>query len=339
MHAFGAEFDVQPGYLNTASIGVPPVRVADAVTEAVGRWRRGEDMPSAFDDSVAAARAAFATLAGVPVDRVAIGTTVSQLVSTVAAGLPDGAKVLVAAGEFTSVSFPFAAQAHRGVTVTEADLTDLPARAGDHDVVAVSVVQSANGAQVDLGALRAAAEAGGTAVLLDTSQAAGWLPLALDWADWVVGAGYKWLLCPRGSSWLAVHPRALERTRPIAAGWYAGDVPMETTYGLPLRLAEGARSLDLSPVWFAQTGAAVALPYLASLDLAEVRDHCVGLADSFLKALGREPLGSAIVAVAADPGRLAAAGISSGIRAGKVRVAFHLYNTADDVERLLTAFG
>jgi selenocysteine lyase/cysteine desulfurase len=338
MHAFGAEFAVPSGYLNTASIGVPPAEVADAVEAAVGRWRRGEDMPGDFDASVAAARAGYARLVGVPADRVASGATVSQLVSNVAAGLPDGTSVLVAAGEFTSVTFPFAAQAHRGVTVTEAPLADLPARAGAYDVVAVSVVQSADGALVDLTALRGAAEAGGTAVLLDTSQAAGWLPLALDWADWVVGAGYKWLLSPRGSSWLAVHPRALERTRPVAAGWYAGDVPMRTTYGLPLRLADGARSMDLSPVWFAQTGAAVALPYLASLDLAEVRDHCVGLADSFLKAIGREPRGSAIVAVEADPGRVRAAGVASGIRAGRVRLAFHLYNTADDVEQLLTAF-
>ena len=41
----------------------------------------------------------------------------------------------------------------------------------------------------------------------------------------------------------------------------------------------------------------------------------------------------------ADPARVATAGIGFGLRDGRVRVGFHLYNTADDVERLLTAFG
>ena len=48
-----------------------------------------------------------------------------------------------------------------------------------HDLVAVSVVQSADGAIVDLDGLRGDRQA----VLLDVTQAAGWLPLRLDWAD------------------------------------------------------------------------------------------------------------------------------------------------------------
>jgi hypothetical protein len=43
--AFGRRFDVPDGYLNTASIGVPPVDVADAVADAVEAWRRGAAQP------------------------------------------------------------------------------------------------------------------------------------------------------------------------------------------------------------------------------------------------------------------------------------------------------
>jgi selenocysteine lyase/cysteine desulfurase len=111
--AFGRRFDVPDGYLNTASIGVPPVHVADAVADAVEAWRRGAAQPADFDPAVAAARAAFADLLGVPVDRNAVGGSVSALVGLVAAAVPDGARVLVAEGEFTSVSFPFAAHAGR----------------------------------------------------------------------------------------------------------------------------------------------------------------------------------------------------------------------------------
>jgi selenocysteine lyase/cysteine desulfurase len=334
--AFGQEFDVRDGYLNTASIGVPPLSVVAAVDDAVAAWRTGSAQPADHDPAVEAGRAGFAALVGVPVDRVAVGASVSSLVGLVAAAVPDGTRVLVAAGEFTSVTWPFAAQAGRDVTVTECELDVLGERAAEFDVVAVSVVQSADGRIVDLDALRAA-RGSGTRVVLDATQALGWLPLRLEWADAVVCAGYKWLLSPRGAAWLTVRPE-LELV-PVHAGWYAGENPWTSVYGLPLRLAGGARGLDSSPVWLAHTGAAAALPWLADLDLAAVRAHCAGLADTVRKGLGIPPAGSAIVAVhrpdAAE--KLAAAGVVSSVRAGAIRLAFHLYNTDDDAARVLDA--
>lgn len=339
--AFGADFAVPDGYLNTPSIGIPPAQAADAVAEAVQRWRAGSDQPGDFDDAVAVARDAFGRLVGVPGDRVAIGATVSQLISLVATGVPDGTRVLTAQGEFTSLTFPFAAQHHRGVTVTEVDLAELPSRVDTADLVAVSVAQSADGSLVDLDALRKACGSADVPVLLDATQAAGWMPLALDWADWVVAGGYKWLLSPRGASWMAVHPRSEHLTRPVSANWYAGADPWESIYRLPLRLAPGARSFDLSPVWLAQVGAAKALPWLASLDLAAVRAHCTGLADALLDRLGLAPRGSAIVAIdLPDAGsRLAAAGVVASSRDGRARVGFHLYNTDEDVNAVVNALG
>ena len=330
--AFGTTFDVPLGYLNTAGVGVPPVPTATAVADAVRRWSAGADDPGAVDEHTTTARKAFGHLVGVPAERVAMGATGSQLVSLVAAGLPADASVLVARGEFTSLTFPFAA---RGLRVTEVDLDEIVAHAGAHDLVAVSVVQSADGRIVDLDGLRAT----GVPVLLDASQAIGWLPLDLGWADWVVSIGYKFLMSPRGCAWLACSPSALERTVPVAANWFAGEEPWNAVYGLPLRLASDARRLDLSPVPLSHFGAAVSLPYVASLDLAAVRDHNVALADALLTGLGLPPRGTAIVSLdlpgAAD--RLAAAGVRSSIRAGRVRLAFHLYNDAEDVDQVLTA--
>ncbi|MER7080992.1 aminotransferase, partial [Saccharopolyspora kobensis] len=51
--AFGAEFDVPDGYLNTASIGIPPTAVARAVAESVRRWGSGLDGPGDFEPAVA----------------------------------------------------------------------------------------------------------------------------------------------------------------------------------------------------------------------------------------------------------------------------------------------
>lgn len=329
----GRRFDVPDGYLNTASIGVPPSDAADAVEAAVRDWRTGSARPGDFDTAVAGARAAWAALVGVPTERVALGATVSGLVAPVAAALPPGSRVVVARGEFTSLTWPFAARGHE---LTEVPLAELGARAPEFDAVAVSVVQSADGAVADLAALREA-RASGVRVVLDATQALGWFDADLGWADAVVGAGYKWLLAPRGTAWLAVHP---ELDPPVEqAGWYAAEDPWTGVYGLPLRPAADARRLDTSPAWYSHVGAAVSLPWLAGLDRAAVHAHCAGLGDALRAGLGMPPAGSAIVAVAA-PGaaeRLDAAGVVTSVRAGAARLAFHLYNTDEDVARALDA--
>lgn len=334
--SFGAEFDVPDGYLNTASIGIPSAAVGAAVTASVAGWRAGAGRAGEYDEPVARARAGFADLVGVGVDRVAIGPAVSALVGLVAAALPAGSRVLVAGGEFTSVTWPFAVQAGRGVTVTEVDLAEVGSRALEFDLVAVSTAQSADGRLVDLAALRAA-RAGGTKVLLDATQSLGWLDADLSWADAVVAAGYKWLLSPRGVAWMAIHPDLA--AVPSAAGWYASADRWADVYGLPMTLAADARALDTSPAWYCHVGAAVALPWLAGLDRAAVHAHCVGLADAFRAGLGMEPAGSAIVSVRREGAgeRLAAAGVVSAARAGGARLAFHLYNTEADVTRALEA--
>ena len=331
--AFGERFDVPVGYLNTASIGIPSYGVGAAVAEAVADWRAGAARPPDFDRYVARARAGWAALVGVPTDTVASGASVSQLVGLVAASVPDGTRVVTVANEFTSVTFPFAAQAKRGVTVREVAPAELAG--ADADLVVVSVVQSADGAIADVAALRDR----GTRVLLDVTQAVGWLPLHLGWADWVVGGSYKWLAAPRGAAWLAVHPDA-PAVVPHVANWYAAEDPWDGVYGLPLRLADGARGLDLSPVWFAQLGAAVATSWFAGLDLAAVRAHCVGLADMVLDGLGHPPRGSAIVSLDLTPDqakRLVDAGVVGSLRAGRTRLSCHLYNTTEDVELVLDA--
>lgn len=331
--AFGRQFDVPTGYLNTASIGIPPAFAADAVAAAIDDWRRGAAAPPEFDAPVATARAGFAALVGVDPGRVAIGAAASSLLGLVAASLPDGARVLVAEGDFTSVTWPFAVQ--KGLSVTELPLSEIGAQAGRFDVVAVSVVQSADGRIVDLAALRAS----GARVVLDATQALGWLDADLSWADAVVASGYKWLLAPRGVAWMAV--REGFELVPHAAGWYAGDDPWQSVYGLPLRLAPDARALDVSPAWYCQVGAAATLPWLAGLDRAAVQAHCVGLANAFRAGLGLEPADSAIVSarVAGLAERLAARGVVASMRAGGVRLAFHLYNTMADVDLALHAAG
>jgi selenocysteine lyase/cysteine desulfurase len=338
--AWRALFDVDPGYLNTASVGVPPRAAVAAVTEVLEGWRRGRLEPAAFDLYVTRSRAAWARLSGVDPGWVAIGASGSALVGLVAASLPAGACVLLGEGDFTSVLFPFLAQQPRGVRIREVPLPGLVDAVDDTvDLVAVSSVQSADGRVLDVGALTAAAVRHGARVLLDTTQSCGWLPVDCSTVDYAVCAAYKWLLSPRGVAFLSVRPEHLDTLTPHAANWYAGADIWSSIYGSPLRLSAAARRLDTSPAWFSWVGAAHALELLAGLDAEAVRAHDVGLADAFLAGLGRPPQGSAIVTVDA-PGAadaLAGAGVRSAVRAGRVRASFHLYNDDSDVERALAA--
>src|SRR5690606_33278942 len=93
---YADEFTPQTLYLNTASMGLPPRATQRALAEAHAAWAAGTAEPPHFDATIAAARAAYAELVGVPVRQVAIGHQVAPLVGLVAASAPDGAEVLVA---------------------------------------------------------------------------------------------------------------------------------------------------------------------------------------------------------------------------------------------------
>ena len=63
----------------------------------------------------------------------------------------------------------------------------------------------------------------------------------------------------------------------------------------------------------------------------------LALAERFRVGLGLEPDGSAIVVIdaAGAEDRLRAAGVMAAMRAGRLRTSWHVYNTEDDVERVL----
>jgi selenocysteine lyase/cysteine desulfurase len=339
--AFGAEFVGADRFLNSPTYGLPPQFMIDELQHYITQWQTGALEVPVFDDYVRFGRVGYATLTGVPVESVAMGGTVSALLGLVAAAIPDGSRVATLAGEFTSTTFPFAAQSARGVTITELAPDELVSAAADFDVVTASLVQSANGAVLDVDTLRNTVAGTDTLTVIDITQALGWKRVDLGWADVTAAAVYKWLLAPRGTAWMSLSDRVSQLMTPHAANWYAGEDPWRTIYGLPLRLADDARRFDASPTWFSALGAGLTLPWLAALDGAAIEAHTVGLASRVRAELGLPQEDSAIVSIpvpdAAD--KLRAAGIRASVRAGAVRVGFHLYNTENDLDRLLDALG
>jgi len=338
------EFEPSGIYLNTASIGLPPRRGVEALSEAIETWRTGRAEAAGYDVVIERARRGFAGLVSTTPERVAIGNQVSTFTALIAAGLHDGARVLAAEEDFTSVLFPFMEHADRGIQVRTVPLAGLVDAIGPGvDLVAVSAVQSADGRLVPGGleALAAAAARHGCLTYIDATQAVGWLPFQADAFDFVSCAAYKWLLAPRGTAFGVVRPDRLGMLRPLYAGWYAGDDPWTSIYGPPLRLASEARRLDISPAWLAWVGTVPALELLAEVGIAAIHEHDVALANALRGRLGVPPGDSAIVTVAADGAleRLRAAGIKASVRAGAVRLSFHLHNTEADVQAVARTLG
>jgi selenocysteine lyase/cysteine desulfurase len=252
--------------------------------------------------------------------------------------VPDGATVLVPDFEFASDVFPWQAHADRGVTMVGAPLADLAGRIdADIDVVAFALVQSANGGVADLAAISAAARDVGALVVVDVTQALGWLPFDVRLTDACVGATYKWLMTPRGATLGYLSPELQARVRPGQTGWSAAAD--DFYYGLEARPFDDARRFDQGPAWFTHVAAAPTLRLIEEIGVAAINEHDVALANRFRAGIGLEHGNSAIVS--ADlPGaeeRLAAAGVRASARGGRVRAAFHVYNTDHDVDLALNA--
>jgi selenocysteine lyase/cysteine desulfurase len=342
MSTFRDRFAAGRGYLAACTLGLPADVTRDAVLGDLERWASGTASAADYSASLERARVHAAALLGVDADRIATGSQVSVFTGLAAASAPTGAEVLCVDGDFSSVVAPFLARSDLRVRhVPLAALAD-EVRA-DTWLVSYSLVQSATGELADAASVTDAAHGVGARVLVDTTQATGWLPTTELDADLIVCHAYKWLSAPRGAAFAAFSERLADELTPYTAGWYSGADPWSSCYGPDLHLASDATRFDVSPAWHAWAGAEAALGFAASLDAGEVHDHALGLANAFRERLELDAGDSAIVAWpdadGADLVALTAAGITASGRAGRARVAFHLWNDLEDVELAATALG
>jgi selenocysteine lyase/cysteine desulfurase len=330
-------------YLAACTVGLPPRATVAALTADLAASASGRPDVAAATRAVEDARRSYARLVSAPLSSVAIAAQTSVVVSLIAAAAPDGAEVLCAEGDFASLVAPFA-YAGRGVRLRTVPLDRLADEVtADTWLVAFSLVQSATGDVADASGIAAAAARTGARTLCDLTQAAGWLPVDAALFDATVCHAYKWLCAPRGVAFLTVSPALARDLRPVQAGWYSGVDPWASCYGIGAPLAPDARRFDVSPAWQAFVGAAPALALFATADPAAVHAHTSGLASRFRAGMDLpEPdRASAIVTWPDADGsalaRLTASGIIASGRAGRARVAFHVFNDEDDVDRALSA--
>jgi selenocysteine lyase/cysteine desulfurase len=155
---------------------------------------------------------------------------ISTAARAIEPSLRAGDEILVIAEEFPSVVLPF----QRAARETGAALVTIPAPAegwtaailarmsAKVKAVAVSSCHWTNGAYLDLKAIGKACRDVGAALVVDATQSAGAMPFAFAAIapDFLVAAGYKWLLGPYGFGVLHVSARWRD-ARPLEESWLA----------------------------------------------------------------------------------------------------------------------
>jgi selenocysteine lyase/cysteine desulfurase len=324
------------GYLDTAAYGLPSDSTLLALERALAGWSKGEPWRT-WEEDGETCRSLFASLVGARLEDIALLHAVSAAAGLIAASLPvrAGDNVVLYDRDFTSTMLPWRGLERNGVELRLRPLEGLASAVDERTVlVAVSAVQSADGAVADLAALRET----GARLFVDATQAVGAGPFDVNQLDYVAAHPYKWLCSPRGLAFLYVRPDHLEEIEPWTSGWKSAAEPYDF-YGLP-ELTPDARRLDVSLAWLAAAGGRASLELITKLGPELIAEHDLGLARSFCSQAGLpEPTAPIVRIEVADAeamlAALARAGIRAAARAGAVRVSFHFYNDDEDVARSL----
>jgi selenocysteine lyase/cysteine desulfurase len=355
-------------YANSCSQGALSRRVRAAVEHWVAGWDENGAEWDFWVERNEAARAAFAGLLHAEPDDVAVTTSVSQGVSALVSALDlsgERNRIVISEYEFPTVGQIAHAQELRGAEVVhvepEAD-GRIPlerfAEAIDERtaLVCCTAVSFRSGHRHDVTAIAELAHEHGALVLADSYQAVGALELDVRTlgADVVTGGTVKYLLGSAGLAFMWVRGALRASLVPTQTGWFADEdiFAMSIADYSP---HASARRFDSGtpPVPSLYPGVA-GMELVAEVGVPAIEAHVRGLADRFLAGcddLGatvatsrrEKEYGPLVCVVSTDPNTLVDAlakdGIVTSSRDSNLRVSLHLYNVAEDVDRVLEALA
>jgi len=229
-------------------------------------------------------------------------------------------------------------------------------------VVSVSMVRYDDGSLLDAQRVAAACHAQGALLLLDVSQCCGALPMDVEQlgADFLVCAGYKWLLGPFGTGFFWVKSEHLSTVRPGPFYWMAvagADNFSALNFDDP-KPAPNAKRWD-APEWasyfnFNLAALDASVELVSRIGPEQVAAHNRKLIDFLFERL---PKDRCVPASPLDAGQRGPYGCFAGrsrektteiyqrlrkenvivsLREGNIRVSPHLYNTERDIDRLIS---
>ena len=324
--------------------------VADKSTGLPGRTKQ--------ERQVEDARAGLARLWGVrPADIGFVGN-VAEGVSIVAESIDwrEGDSIAIDANEYPSVVAPIALRRQPAIRLHQARGTDPDRLAscvdGSTRIIAASYVSYLTGERTDLAALRTLADKVEALLLVDFTQASGYLPIEASIADFAFSACYKWMLGITGTAVAYWNRQRQPDWSPASAGWHS-LAPGSSGYDtLPALQPDAMRFTRGNPAHCPIYVLNSALSYLSQYDMPDVQRHVQTLTGALLDELAASQIP---LTTPRDPARHGASVCIASPRAqliaeqlyrhkvyawnghGRVRFSFHGYNTMADVERILSA--
>jgi selenocysteine lyase/cysteine desulfurase len=352
-------------YINSCSQGA----LSDAVRASYEQYLKDWDEKGApweyWVERQEAARASFAQLVNAAPDEIAVTTSLSAGVASLASGLRFArrSKVVLTDWEFPTIGQIWHAQAARGarvVHVPEAADGTIPVehfeRAIDDDTLLVSITHVCyrNGAMTDVRKVVDLAHERGAYVLLDAFQSVGSLPIdvkALD-VDFLGAGVLKYLLGSAGLGFLYCRRDLVEKVWPTATGWFADQNIFEMDHTDYSPAPTAARFQSGTPPVPAIYAGIAGIELMQEIGIAETREHVNGLNSHLIAGLDelkatlatpRRPKrrGALICVRANDAHALVAAlgreGIVTSDRDSNLRLSAHAYNSLEDVDAVLAS--
>jgi len=316
-------------------------------------------------------RASIAKLIGAKEEEIALTTGASTGMSAVAYGLnwKPGDEVITAKGEFPLEYTTWKPmEAREGIVVKVVAPRDRFITADDliaaitprTRLVSVSLVRFDNAVLLDAARVAKACHAQGALLLLDVSQCCGGMPLDVDklGADFMVCAGYKWLLSPYGTGFFWARNEHTNKMRPGPFYWAAAE-GAENFHALAFdnpKPVPGARRWDMAETsnYFNFAAMDASLQFVLQVGPETVEAHNRKLIDFLFERLPKDrciaasPLDSSqrgpfgcFTARAPEKTaelyqKLMKEKVITSLREGNIRVSPHLYNTERDIDRLIT---
>jgi len=356
-------------YLNSCSQGALSLRVRAAVEEWIAGWDENGAEWEFWVERNEAARSGFSGLLHASSDEVAVTTSVSQAVSAFVSALDfsgERNRIVISDYEFPTIGQIAHAQALRGAEVVrippEADGSIPPERfAAEIDertaLVCCTAVSFRTGHRHDVAAIAEIAHASGALVLADSYQAVGALELDVRTlgADVITGGTVKYLLGSAGLAFMWLRGPLLESLTPTQTGWFADEdiFAMSIADYSPHSTARRFDS-GTPPVPSLYPGTA-GMELIAEVGAPAIEKHVLELGSRLIDRLDeigatvvtpREPerRGPLVCVRSTDVVRLCyelseEERIVTSHRDDALRIALHLYNIDEDVDRVVAALA
>ena len=343
-------------YLNTCSQGALSDAVEAGFEDYLTSWHEQGSPWELWVERYEAARAAFAQFINASSDEVAIVTSVSAGINSVASALNfrERPKVVMGEFEFPTMGHVWLGQRARGADVqfVSADGNRIPSAHYEEAIdsktliVPLTRVCFKNGFRSDVSAVTQIAHGCGALVMLDDYQDCGTRPVdvkALD-LDFYLTGTLKYLLGPPGLAFLYVRKELISSLVPSVTGWFAQANPFAYN-PQHFELSATARRFESGTPSIPNVyGAVPGFQLLQKIGREEVASHIRSLTQQLLRSademgiVAKTPADSAgplVVLQSRDSAllvqKLAESGILVSNRYDGLRISFHVYNTMDDV--------